>query len=139
MAFFSLSMMLNFSGVKLTDLRHLDLRPSALSTTASVGYHETTAKVVKYYENIRLVYELESRMKALKDAANEGQNEAPKPQPKSRPDDNSSQEKQNKNQDQNEERQYVSEKSQIIMARLRMNDSATQLKSAVHKDNRRFS
>lgn len=126
MAFFSVSMLLNLAGLKLKDFRYIDLRPSAITTTASVGYHETTAKVVKYYENIRLVYELESRMKALKDAAaeNSGDSSGNPPaqqQPKQRPDDSSSQEhKQNKN----EEHQYVSEKRQIIMAMLRMSDGA---------------
>ncbi len=123
MAFFSVSMLLNVAGLKLKDLRHIDLRPSAITTTASVGYHETTAKVVKYYENIRLVYELESRMKALKDATADSTTDnpagSPKQQPKQRPDrDSSEQRRQNKN----EERQYVSEKRQIIMAMLRMGD-----------------
>src|SRR5437868_7428051 len=65
MAFFSFSLVLNLAGVKMSDFRNLDLRPSAISTTASMQYHQTTAKVVKYYENIRFVYELESRMKEL--------------------------------------------------------------------------
>jgi hypothetical protein len=64
MAFFSLSVTLSMAGVKLSDLRHLDLRPSAVKRT----YYQTTAKVVKYYENIRLVYELESRVREFKRA-----------------------------------------------------------------------
>ena len=124
MAFFSISLLLNLAGIRLKDVRYIDLRPSAITTTASVGYHETTAKVVKYYDNIRLVYELESRMKALKDAANESNESGnpSKPQPKQRPDDSSSQKhKQNKN---NEEHQYISENRQMIMAMLRMGDGA---------------
>jgi hypothetical protein len=31
-------------------------------------YYETTSRVVKYYENIRLVYEVESRLQELKRA-----------------------------------------------------------------------
>ena len=93
MAFFSFSLVLNFAGVKLSDFRNLDLRPSAISTTASMQYHMTTAKVVKYYENIRFVYELESRMKELtKDNTkpsdtNTDQNK--KEQPKQQPDNTS--------------------------------------------------
>jgi len=64
MAFFSLSMALNLAGVKLADLRHADLRPSALVRE----YHMTTGKVVKYYENIRFVYEIESRVRDFKRA-----------------------------------------------------------------------
>ena len=125
MAFFSISMLLNIAGLRLKDLRYLDLRPSAITTTASVGYHETTAKVVKYYENIRLVYELESRMKALKDASGESNEDnsgrSPKQQRKQRPDDNSSREQQ-QNKNQNEERQYVSDRRQIITAMLRIGE-----------------
>ena len=62
MAFFSVSIALNAAGVKLGALRAADLRPSSLVR----GYYETSAKVVKYYENIRFVYELESRVRDLK-------------------------------------------------------------------------
>ncbi|HLK31478.1 MAG TPA: hypothetical protein VKT29_00230 [Terriglobales bacterium] len=62
MAFFSVSIALNAAGVRLGALRTADLRPSALVR----GYYETSAKVVKYYENIRFVYELESRVRDLK-------------------------------------------------------------------------
>jgi hypothetical protein len=75
MAFFSLSLVLNLAGVKMSDFRHVDLRPSAITTTASMQYHQTTAKVVKYYENIRFVYELESRMKELTKDATKNSND----------------------------------------------------------------
>ena len=57
MAFFSLSISLSLAGVKVSDVRHVDLRPSAIKRT----YYETSGRVVKYYENIRFVYEIESR------------------------------------------------------------------------------
>ncbi len=68
MAFFSLSLVLNVAGLKLRDLRYLDLRPSAIQNTASRGYYEAQARVVKYYENMRLVYELQSRVRDLRNA-----------------------------------------------------------------------
>lgn len=68
MAFFSVSLMMQVTGVKLSDLDKLDLRPSALQSSAVRGYNDTTSKVVKYYENIRLVYEIQTRMQELKDA-----------------------------------------------------------------------
>jgi hypothetical protein len=64
MAFFSLSIALSAAGVKVTDLRHLDLRPSSVKRS----YYETSGRVVKYYENIRFVYEIESRMREFKRA-----------------------------------------------------------------------
>ena len=62
MAFFSLSISLSLAGVRVSDVRHVDLRPSALKRT----YYETTGRVVKYYENIRFVYEIESRVREFK-------------------------------------------------------------------------
>ena len=38
------------------------MRPSAIKRT----YYETTGRVVKYYENIRFVYEIESRVREFK-------------------------------------------------------------------------
>jgi hypothetical protein len=73
MAFFSLSISLSLAGVKVNDLRHLDLRPTALKRT----YYETTGRVVKYYENIRFVYEIESRVREFKRATR-----PPEPSPK---------------------------------------------------------
>ena len=92
MAFFSFSLVLNFAGVKMSDFRNLDLRPSAITTTASMQYHMTTAKVVKYYENIRFVYQLESTMKELtKDApkSNDSDSNGDKKEQKQQPDNTS--------------------------------------------------
>ncbi len=62
MAFFSISLVLNLAGVKLGSLRHLDLSPNAIVR----GAYEAQGRVVKYYENIRFVYEIESRVQELK-------------------------------------------------------------------------
>lgn len=64
MAFFSLSVALSVAGVKVGDLRHADLRPAAIKRS----YYETSGRVVKYYENIRLVYVIESRVQQFKRA-----------------------------------------------------------------------
>jgi hypothetical protein len=77
MAFFSVSLMLHLSGVKAADFRHLDLRPSAIAKS----FYETEGKLVRYYENLRVVYEIESRVQQLKRAT--GSDETPAtPQPK---------------------------------------------------------
>jgi len=64
MAFFSLSISMSLAGVKLSDVRHVDLRPSAVKR----NYYETSGKVMKYYDNIRFVYEIESRVREFKRA-----------------------------------------------------------------------
>src|SRR6202521_1628616 len=62
MAFFALSVGLTVAGVKPADLRQISLRPSAIRRT----YYATQARVVHYYENVRVVYEVESRVRELK-------------------------------------------------------------------------
>lgn len=62
MAFFSITMLMNVFGLKLSSFKQVDLRPSAIRQT----YYETTGKVQKYYENIRWVYEIESAIRELR-------------------------------------------------------------------------
>lgn len=72
MAMFSVTLTLNLVGVRLGDLKHVDLHPRAIKEQATMRYYETTSRVVKYYENIRLVYEVESRLQELKRATGNG-------------------------------------------------------------------
>lgn len=65
MAFFSITMLANVAGLRIADLRHVDLSARGLQKT----YYSTEARVVRYYENIRLVYEIESRVRDLRRAA----------------------------------------------------------------------
>ena len=65
MAFFSITMLANIAGLRVGDLRHVDLSTRGLQKT----YYSTEARVVRYYENIRLVYEIESRVRDLRRAA----------------------------------------------------------------------
>src|ERR1017187_727618 len=62
MIFFSFSLALNAAGVKASDVAKVDLRPSALRH----AYNEAQIRVVKYYDNIRFVYEIESKVRELK-------------------------------------------------------------------------
>jgi hypothetical protein len=80
MVFFSFTMVMNLAGVRLGDLAHLDLRPSALRTNAMRTYDQTVARVTKYYDNARLVYEFQSRLRDIKNASEEQQ--SPQKQPK---------------------------------------------------------
>lgn len=61
MAFFSVALTLNLVGVHVTSLRPRDLRPANLRRS----FYEANAHVVRYYENLRVVYELESRVRDL--------------------------------------------------------------------------
>lgn len=108
MAFFSLSVALSMAGVKLQDIKQLDLRPSAIKRT----YYETSGRVVKYYENIRFVYEIESRVRELKRATTPAE-PAPEEQPKDRRNNNTSGQPEQK-----QERNYSQGETGAIFASL---------------------
>src|SRR5580704_16299562 len=105
MAFFSLSISLSLFGVKLSDVRHADLRPSAIKRS----YYETSGRVVKYYENIRFVYEIESRVREFKRATTPAE-PAPEKQ-KERKNDTSGEP------EQKQERNYSQSDDHLILAR----------------------
>ena len=65
MAFFSLSVALSVAGVKPSDLKQVDLSRTGLRRT----YYTTSARVMKYYENMRLVYEIQSKVQEIKKVA----------------------------------------------------------------------
>ncbi len=91
MAFFSLSLTLGLLGVKVKDLAHMDLRPASVRRAAVLQYTQIESRVVRYYENLRLVYEIESRVSELKRAADSPQDhhrQPEQPQRKNRNDHN---------------------------------------------------
>ena len=61
MAFFSIALTMNLTGVRLSNLRASDLKPSSILRTA----YDAKARVVRYSDNLRVVYELESRVRDL--------------------------------------------------------------------------
>ena len=65
MAFFSIALTLNLTGVRLNQLKLSDLSPSALATSLSHQYYTTSAHLTRYYLNLRIVYELESRVNEM--------------------------------------------------------------------------
>src|SRR5271157_3823849 len=82
MAFFSITMLLSIAGFHVADLRHVDMSAKGFSRT----YYSTQARVVRYYENIRLVYEIETRVRDLRRVAtpeNKQEDTTQKNQPKS--------------------------------------------------------
>ena len=61
MAFFSVALTMDITGMQLKDLNPANLRPSNLRK----GFYGGKARVVQYYEGLRVVYELESRVQDL--------------------------------------------------------------------------
>lgn len=66
MAFFSVTLVLNMAQVRIRDLT-----PHNLSHT----FYNSQNKLMKYYENMRLVYEIESRVRDLRNASDESERE----------------------------------------------------------------
>lgn len=69
MAFFSISLTLNLMGIKLTSLRAADLAPRNMHRAVVRQYADANARVARYYENLRIVYEVEARVQQLRRAA----------------------------------------------------------------------
>ncbi|SEB61736.1 anti-sigma factor family protein [Terriglobus roseus] len=61
MAFFSIALTLNLAGVRLSSLRASDLRPANVRKS----FWAVNSQVVRYYDNLRVVYELESRVREM--------------------------------------------------------------------------
>jgi hypothetical protein len=109
MAFFALSVGLTVLGVKPADLRAVSLRPAAIRHT----YYNTQARVVRYYENIRFVYEVESRVRELKrniTPAEPGPRESRPAKPKDRSNDTSQQP------EQKQDRYYSQTENHLVLA-----------------------
>src|SRR6202790_3149231 len=109
MAFFALSVGLTVAGVKPADLRQISLRPTAIRHT----YYATQARVVHYYENVRIVYEVESRVREIKRnvaPAEPGPRESRPPKPKDDKNDTTQQP------EQKQERNYSQTDNHLILA-----------------------
>lgn len=66
MAFFSIALTLNMTGVRLTDFRISNLRPSAVRSFMERRLTMASTPIIRYYDHLRLVYEVESRVKEMR-------------------------------------------------------------------------
>ncbi len=75
MAFFSIALTLNLTGVRLGSLRLANLRPTAIRSFMERRLMTASVPIVRYYDHLRFVYEVESRMRELRRGTEgEGQN-----------------------------------------------------------------
>lgn len=72
MAFFSLSVTLSLAGVRVSDVSKIDWHPNALRKSVVLQYTQVESRVQRYYDNMRLVYEVESRVRGIKKAVAPG-------------------------------------------------------------------
>lgn len=71
MAFFSIALTLNLAGVKLTDLRLASLRPSAVRSYVQRQFAVASTPIIRYYDHLRFVYEVQTRMRELRESTQE--------------------------------------------------------------------
>jgi hypothetical protein len=70
MAFFSIALTLNITGVRLSSVRISDLRPQAMRAYMERQLNMASVPIVRYYDHLRFVYEVESRVNELRDQNN---------------------------------------------------------------------
>jgi len=120
MAFFSMALLLQVTGINLADLGNADLRPGAIRDAVVRKYYATSADVVRYYDNLRLVYEVQTRLEELRNAATTPQEPAQQPapadqqQPQPKKDDDNTTRKPETNQ--NRQEQYSRETRSLTLA-----------------------
>ena len=134
MAFFSVSLAMSVAGIKVNDLSKLDLRPSAIKR----GYYSTQARVVKYYTNMRFVYEIESRLRDIQKATTPAEGTPAKQQPPRRKEPDKTSGRPSKGQDQNgdrnQDRNYAQDDQQPVMAKAGTSNRATVEEAAGNAD-----
>ena len=81
MAFFSVAVTMNLLGVSPRDFHLSSLKPSSINHSFWAG----KARVVRYYDNLRIVYELESRVNEMRQADDDRGTSKPAPPPSKEP------------------------------------------------------
>jgi hypothetical protein len=72
MAFFSIALTLNLTGVRLSDLRAANFRPTAIRSFMERRLTMASTPIIRYYDHLRLVYEVQARMRELR-RSNQGE------------------------------------------------------------------
>jgi hypothetical protein len=77
MAFFSIALTLNLTGVKLTAFHVADLKPSSIRAYMERQFTTASSPIIRYYDHLRLVYEVETRMRELRRSPDSDTDSAP--------------------------------------------------------------
>ncbi|MGD0631158.1 MAG: zf-HC2 domain-containing protein [Terracidiphilus sp.] len=78
MAFFSIALTLNLTNVRLSSLRLSDLRPTAVRSFVERRVTMASTPIIRYYDHLRFVYEVESRMRELRRTTEDSNQQKPK-------------------------------------------------------------
>jgi len=80
MTVFSFSIIINAAGLNLSHLSFADLNPRTWFSRANRAGHLAYARAEKFYYDLRVVYEIESRFRQLRVQPQEQEQETPKPE-----------------------------------------------------------
>jgi hypothetical protein len=78
MAFFSIALTLNLTGVRLSGLRLSDLKPTSIRSFMERRVNMASTPIIRYYDHLRFVYEVETRVRELR-RTSESDDTTPKP------------------------------------------------------------
>ena len=78
MAFFSIALTLNLTNVRLSSIRLSDLRPSSIRSFLERRVTMASTPIIRYYDHLRFVYEVESRMRELRRNSEDSNQQQPK-------------------------------------------------------------
>src|SRR6202034_1757995 len=81
MAFFSIALTLSITGVRISSIKMTDLRPASVRSMLEKRIMTASTPIVRYYDHLRFVYEVESRMRELRQSTETEQQSQPKSQP----------------------------------------------------------
>jgi hypothetical protein len=73
MAFFSIAMTLNITGVRLSSLRLSDLQPSMMRSFMERQLNMASTPIIRYYDNSRLAYQVQTTVRELRQTTGVGE------------------------------------------------------------------
>lgn len=66
MAFFSIALTLSLTGIRISSIKMVDLRPSSVRSMLEKRIMTASTPIIRYYDHLRFVYEMESTMRELR-------------------------------------------------------------------------
>ena len=85
MAFFSIALTMSMTGVRISSIKMADLRPASVRSVLEKRIMTASTPIVRYYDHLRFVYEVESRMRELRRSTESEQQSQPPSSNKAQP------------------------------------------------------
>ncbi len=85
MAFFSIALTLSMTGVRISSIKLEDLRPASVRSLLEKRLMTASTPIIRYYDHLRFVYEVESRMRELRRSTETDQQSQPADKNKTQP------------------------------------------------------